>query len=186
MGGLFHEHPRIKAVVSVGCCYHLMNVDEFPKSQIFQELQFKVDKLALKLACHTFHKFDNLRIIGLWRAQTVRAILQVKGKLVLNNEDDLPSCLRKVAFKFNLEEKMVSEHELDICLKKLAFLSTLRSLLGPLIEACVLLDRMCSLQDLGYAANLIPLFNPKLSPRNHALIAIKSPTVVNCVNYDSI
>ncbi|GFP89637.1 methyltransferase-like protein 25 [Phtheirospermum japonicum] len=52
---------------------------------------------------------------------------------------------------------------------------TLRSALGPVLETLLLLDRLLFLQERvnGLQAVLLPLFDPVLSPRNMALIAVK-------------
>ena len=49
----------------------------------------------------------------------------------------------------------------------------LRLLLAPLWEALILLDRLLFLRELNYSASLIPLFDPGLSPRSYALVAVK-------------
>ena len=42
----------------------------------------------------------------------------------------------------------------------------LRLLLAPLWEALILLDRLLFLRELGHASALVPLFDPRLSPRS--------------------
>ena len=51
----------------------------------------------------------------------------------------------------------------------------LRAALGPLVETYVLLDRLLFLQEQGQEmkVNMVPLFDPLLSPRNVAIIAVK-------------
>ena len=44
----------------------------------------------------------------------------------------------------------------------------------PLWEALLLLDRYLFLRELRYPAALIPLFDPTLSPRSYALVAVKA------------
>ncbi|XP_068654197.1 uncharacterized protein [Aristolochia californica] len=53
---------------------------------------------------------------------------------------------------------------------------SLRAALGPVIETLILLDRFLFLQEQGTSleAAMIPLFDPKLSPRNVAIIARKT------------
>uniref|UniRef100_A0A673A746 Ribosomal RNA adenine dimethylase domain containing 1 n=1 Tax=Sphaeramia orbicularis TaxID=375764 RepID=A0A673A746_9TELE len=51
---------------------------------------------------------------------------------------------------------------------------SLSMLLAPVVETLVLLDRMIYLQENGVDSQLIPLFNPNLSPRNFVLVALKS------------
>ena len=175
---LFENVGSIKAMVSVGCCYHLMDTVRFPKSSLLKQLNFSMDKSGLKLSCHTFANFDKHRVLGLWNAQCIRAVVQVKGKLVLAPEDNLEVSLRKVERKFELAPTGLNLDNLQIILRKVAFLSTLRALLGPLIEAAVLLDRYSVLKESGKNVNLVPLFNPLLSPRNYALVAIKPGNAV--------
>ncbi|XP_074837096.1 methyltransferase-like protein 25B isoform X2 [Carettochelys insculpta] len=54
-----------------------------------------------------------------------------------------------------------------------AFFS-LALLLAPLVETLILLDRMIYLQEQGFQCQLIPLFNPRFSPRNLVLVAAKA------------
>ena len=51
----------------------------------------------------------------------------------------------------------------------------LRLLLAPLWEALLLIDRLLFLQERGYAAQLLPLFDPTLSPRNYAVLGVRPP-----------
>lgn len=50
---------------------------------------------------------------------------------------------------------------------------SLALLLAPLIETLILLDRMIFLHEQGFHCELVPLFDPKLSPRNLVLVAAK-------------
>ena len=57
--------------------------------------------------------------------------------------------------------------------KRVVIVYVLRLLLAPLWEALILLDRRLYLQEHGYASALVPLFDPSLSPRSYAVVAIK-------------
>ncbi|XP_069460723.1 methyltransferase-like protein 25B isoform X2 [Ambystoma mexicanum] len=50
---------------------------------------------------------------------------------------------------------------------------SLALLLAPLVETLLLLDRMIFLNEQGLHCELVPLFDPKLSPRNLVLVAAK-------------
>ncbi|XP_078525952.1 methyltransferase-like protein 25B isoform X2 [Lissotriton helveticus] len=50
---------------------------------------------------------------------------------------------------------------------------SLALLLAPLIETLILLDRMIFLHEQGFPCELVPLFDPILSPRNLVLVAAK-------------
>uniref|UniRef100_A0ACB8G7F2 Uncharacterized protein n=1 Tax=Sphaerodactylus townsendi TaxID=933632 RepID=A0ACB8G7F2_9SAUR len=57
--------------------------------------------------------------------------------------------------------------------KVVAFFS-LALLLAPVVETLILLDRMIYLQEQGFQCELIPLFDPTVSPRNLVLVAAKA------------
>lgn len=59
--------------------------------------------------------------------------------------------------------------------KCLAFIWTVRALLGPLIEALILHDRLLYVREMvpNVQAVLVSVFDPLVSPRNVALVAIK-------------
>ncbi|XP_059486703.1 methyltransferase-like protein 25B [Neocloeon triangulifer] len=50
---------------------------------------------------------------------------------------------------------------------------SLRLLVAPLVEAVILLDRLLYMDEKGMNAMLIPAFDPRFSPRNHILVALK-------------
>ncbi|XP_041369668.1 protein RRNAD1-like [Gigantopelta aegis] len=49
----------------------------------------------------------------------------------------------------------------------------IRLSLAPLIETLILLDRMVYLYEKGISSTLVPIFEPRLSPRNYVLLASK-------------
>ncbi|KAK9710619.1 hypothetical protein K7432_008323 [Basidiobolus ranarum] len=57
--------------------------------------------------------------------------------------------------------------------KRLAIFWTIRSLLAPLLEALVLMDRACYLQENDCEVDLLPIFDPIESPRNMVVLARK-------------
>ena len=58
---------------------------------------------------------------------------------------------------------------------------SLRAVLAPVIESCILLDRLVYLKEQAevvagkqrITAELVPLFDPSISPRNMAIIAYR-------------
>ncbi|KAM9214825.1 methyltransferase-like protein 25B [Leptosomus discolor] len=58
--------------------------------------------------------------------------------------------------------------------KVVAFFS-LTLLLAPLVETLILLDRLLYLREQGFQCALVPLFDPRFSPRNLALVAARTP-----------
>ena len=50
---------------------------------------------------------------------------------------------------------------------------TLRLLFGPILETVLLLDRGLYLMEQGLEGCLVPIFDPRLSPRNFVLLSHK-------------
>ncbi|XP_037298868.1 protein RRNAD1-like [Manduca sexta] len=48
---------------------------------------------------------------------------------------------------------------------------TLRLAVAPLVETLILLDRVLYVLEQGLSCEIRPVFDPKLSPRNHIIIA---------------
>lgn len=49
----------------------------------------------------------------------------------------------------------------------------LRLLLAPIVEQIIIKDRVQYLEECGHSVAVVPLFDPKISPRNFAIIAMK-------------
>lgn len=100
-----------------------------------------------------------------------------KGVSDASFEDYISISLRRCGLPPPNEEEWPSVHALvDPMLaqwRRIVATVVLRLLLGPLWEALVLLDRLLYLDERGHRAALLPLFDPSLSPRSYALVAIK-------------
>ena len=57
--------------------------------------------------------------------------------------------------------------------RRLAAFGALRAVVAPVVEALLLTDQLLFLLEAGLAARLVPLFDPRISPRNMALVAAK-------------
>ncbi|EYB87072.1 hypothetical protein Y032_0268g772 [Ancylostoma ceylanicum] len=49
----------------------------------------------------------------------------------------------------------------------------LRLILAPIVEQIIIKDRVQYLEECGHSVAVVPLFDPKISPRNFAIIAMK-------------
>ncbi|NWH41461.1 RRNAD protein, partial [Chloropsis hardwickii] len=58
---------------------------------------------------------------------------------------------------------------------KVVAFCTLGQLLAPVVETLILLDRLLYLRERGFHCALVPLFNPRFSPRNLVLVAARTP-----------
>ncbi|XP_019643925.1 PREDICTED: protein RRNAD1-like [Branchiostoma belcheri] len=63
--------------------------------------------------------------------------------------------------------------EMLACWREVVVFHCLRLVLAPVVETLLLLDRMQYLREHGTNCQLVPLFNPRLSPRNFVLLATK-------------
>lgn len=57
--------------------------------------------------------------------------------------------------------------------RRVVVVYTLRLALAPLVETVLLLDRLLFVLEHGLSCEIRPIFDPKLSPRNHVIIARK-------------
>lgn len=71
-------------------------------------------------------------------------------------------------------------HELEVKKKTLVAFNMLREAFGPVVEAVILLDRLLFLREQQRQCDmncyLVRLFEPQLSPRCYALVALKAPS----------
>jgi hypothetical protein len=63
--------------------------------------------------------------------------------------------------------------DVDLVEKRIAFISLLKSLVGPLIETLVLLDRYYYNKDMGLETFLLPLFDRDISTRSFVFCAFQ-------------
>ncbi|KAI8917406.1 methyltransferase domain-containing protein, partial [Entophlyctis helioformis] len=73
----FMQSPFVVGMVSVGCCYHLLTEQGFPRSKTIRESGLMLSKSHLKQACQTYSKFEPSRLRDLWRTQSYRAQMEV-------------------------------------------------------------------------------------------------------------
>ncbi|KAH0616718.1 hypothetical protein JD844_028056 [Phrynosoma platyrhinos] len=199
---LFNAKPEIKAVCSVGCCYHLLSEEH--------EIQKAQRKAELFLCClnekHYFrYAVKRLDTVALERVAVgqvlpteslfYRAVLQVIveeeygvkrsdrniGK-VYSKTSSFLDYVRKSLKKLELDESKIS----DSCImeyfekykprmNEMEAFNMLKVVLGPCIEVLILLDRLCYLQEQDNIAwsGLVKLFDPIKSPRCYAVVALK-------------
>ena len=138
-----YECPWIHGSVTVGCCYHQLNTQDFPNSLKLQSFGLKMSKGSLKLGEQTFTNFNPARLCSLWQSQTNDIITQNP----LANSD------------------YIRRH--------VALLSLQRNYIGRVVESLVLLDRFLLGKEYGFEMNLVPIFDKAKSPRSFCLLAFK-------------
>ncbi|XP_075284459.1 putative methyltransferase-like protein 25 isoform X1 [Opisthocomus hoazin] len=193
---IFTAEPEIKAVCSVGCCYHLLseqfeNQEEcpedvwgFPMCQYLKDKGWCCGRNARMSAC-----------LLPTESLFYRAVLQViieeiygvtksdrhVGK-TYSKSSSFIDYVRKSLKKLELDDSKVP----DSCImdyyekykhrmNELEAFNMLKVALAPCIEVLILLDRLCYLKEQDNIAwsGLVKLFDPVKSPRCYAVIALK-------------
>ncbi|OWK55080.1 Protein RRNAD1 [Lonchura striata] len=197
----FARSPAVAAVALVGCCY--MKLSTAPQQPPGYPLSASVAALpghqlsyrAREAACHALEEFEG-RLLGgsaHLRAHCYRAVLEsliraadpAKRHLGLQPgrkahglsfpqyaQLGLPLAGLDPA-EFQLDSEAVGAM-LEQQHKVVAF-CTLGQLLAPAVETLILLDRLLYLREQGFHCALVPLFNPRFSPRNLVLVAARTP-----------
>ncbi|NXJ03049.1 RRNAD protein, partial [Psophia crepitans] len=200
----FARSPAVAAVASVACCHmKLSTLPQPPASPPGYPLSASVAALpghelsyrAREAACHALEEYAG-RLggdSGCLRAHCYRAVLETliraadpskkhPGVQTVKKAHALsfPQYARlglprvgldpaSVALDSDAVGAMLEQHH-----KVVAFFS-LTLLLAPLVETLILLDRLLYLREQGFQCALVPLFDPRFSPRNLVLVAARSP-----------
>ncbi|XP_074650744.1 methyltransferase-like protein 25B [Tubulanus polymorphus] len=197
---VFTQSPQMSALVSVGCCYMKMTCGEdlngFPMSDFVKSLpDHDLSFEARSSACHFNENYQQRLIDNLpeLKLHSYRAALQV---IIRNRDSDMIHGAVKICAKkyqhasfteyaniglrklgmdgeINESELKIAEQNL-LSWKNVVAFNVLHLMLTPVIETFILLDRVLYLHEHGIAAILKPIFDPKISPRNFVLLAMKS------------
>ncbi|KAK9874678.1 hypothetical protein WA026_005498 [Henosepilachna vigintioctopunctata] len=200
---IFTQNTSVRTLANVGCCYHLLNekfeyspaehIVGFPMSDYLLKKQVSIGRNARMVAAQSvnriFHKKE-LPDISIF----YRALLQV----VLENECKQLPCktvgkmkkkyknfveyVRMAVNKLELENFDVSDQDLQKLhdnykprLDELNIFYLIRSVISPVIENLILLDRLLFLLEQGYDKSfIVQLFDAIISPRCYGIISIKT------------
>ena len=157
----------IKGLVTVGCCYHLMDTSLFPNSAIMQRQGFKFTKGALKLAQQTFTSFSSARLKSLWHSQTLDIIAAINS-----TSSSVNTLNTRKRVNTNLIPLNPDNHT-GFIKKHVILLSTIRNYIGRVVESMVLIDRYLLGKEMGLDCFLIRLYNNEKSPRSFCFGAFK-------------
>ncbi|PSN32724.1 Protein RRNAD1 [Blattella germanica] len=197
---LFIECSNAKFINIVGCCYMKLTTgivsgfNGYPMSKYVSELSHQLSYEAREIACHAIEAYSERLYLGQYENLKIHCYRAALEKILVKYWPHLKHTMIKsikhstdltfsqyvtIAFaKLGLEvpENDVKSEEIVSDLlqwKRVVIFYTLRLMLAPLVETVILLDRLMSLEELDISSRLIPLFDPKLSPRNNILIGRK-------------
>lgn len=192
---LFLDTYEAIAILSVGCCYMKLDLNKnFPLSNFLKNTKFMLSYEALEISCHAIETYierlkqnaDCLKI-HCYRAALETLIINYSPRMKhiglhsIKNADKMsfPVYVQNALKRINLiiPPEDISSPFIIECLKQwklVVIFYSLRLLIAPIIETLLLLDRLLFLYEKDCSCFLMPLFDPKISPRNHILIGLKS------------
>lgn len=186
---------KARALINMGCCYHKLvpetqNISEFVRSQPdrFVMTQFaltlasrahrKMDekdydlKEKVKLYRYTIHfllhdEYDMKKIATLGNSPP-RLYDETFGVYALDN-------LRRIGVEIRHTEDDLNAYFNDPkrqdLISKMLVAGLIRNAFGRLLELYIQLDRVIYLEEQGYRARLLEVFEEPVSPRNIAIVA---------------
>ncbi|NXT15735.1 RRNAD protein, partial [Prunella fulvescens] len=198
----FARSPAVAAVALAGCCY--MKLSTAPQRQpLGYPLSASVAALpghqlsyrAREAACHALEEYEGrLRGGGAQlRAHCYRAVLESLIRAAEPSKRHLGLQPGRKAHGLSFPQYAqlglplagldparipLDSGAVGAMLEqqhKVVAFCTLGHLLAPLVETLILLDRLLYLREQGFHCALVPLFNPRFSPRNLVLVAARVP-----------
>ncbi|NXD30876.1 RRNAD protein, partial [Spelaeornis formosus] len=212
----FARSPAVAAVALVGCCYMKLSTGPQPPGcSLGYPLSASVAALpghqlsyrAREAACHAREEFEE-RLRGdspHLRAHCYRAVLESlicaadPSKRHLGLQPGRKAHALSFPQYAHLGLPLAGLDPAGVPLDsgavgamleqqhKVVAFCTLGQLLAPAVETLILLDRLLYLREQGFHCALVPLFNPRFSPRNLVLVAARTPlaTVLAGLDKDS-
>ncbi|NWV38405.1 RRNAD protein, partial [Grantiella picta] len=212
----FARSTNVAAVASVGCCYMKLSTAPqppgcppgYPRSASVASLPgHQLSYRAREAACHALEEYEG-RLRGdsaHLRAHCYRAVLESlicaadPSKRHLGLQPGRKAHTLSFPQYAHLGLPLAGLDPAGVPLDsgavgamleqqhKVVAFCTLGQLLAPAVETLVLLDRLLYLREQGLHCALVPLFNPRFSPRNLVLVAARTPldTVLAGLDKDS-
>lgn len=198
---IYTNNEDIKAIFNVSCCYHLMtelsgckndnNQWGFPLSEYLNNMGFELGRSARMLSAQSvdriFHNKQTPNKILFYRA-VLQVVLEKYNVDILNKNvgkakkeytnfsDYAFDALKKLQVDVDTTKEELDSIYSSCAEKEYQFyvFTVIRSMLAPVIESVILLDRLLYLHEKGLKHSyLVHLFNPVISPRCYGIISMK-------------
>ena len=99
---------------------------------------------------------------------------KIKNAALLSFEEYAGKVCERLQIKLDMQQlEKINYRQLLGQWKNVVIYHSIIHLMGPVVESIALVDKWMFLVELGYSVSLLPVFDPKLSPRNFVLIATK-------------
>ncbi|NXV42044.1 MET25 protein, partial [Uria aalge] len=190
---IFTAKPEIKAVCSVGCCYHLLSEQFENQEGNSSELNLWLPVCMLRILYLLINSLLLPTESLFYRAVLQVIIEEIYG--VTKSDRHVGKTFSKSSSFIDYVRKSLKKLELDdsklpdSCImdyyekykhrmNELEAFNMLKVVLAPCVEVLILLDRLCYLKEQDNIAwsGLVKLFDPVKSPRCYAVIALKKQT----------
>lgn len=191
----FINIPSCSYLVNLSCCYHKLSSKGFPlskRSRKEPDITSIFGPRALNMASEVPHRWRDplYDLKGSLKRNYYRALLQVllveigymeKGQYLRLGSNSIFStfsdfahdAVAKLGIKVTESDIMKVEKRLETQKHRFYYCMALKSILGPVIESFVLLDRYFYLEENGFHPKIVTIFDKLISPRNKALIICK-------------
>ncbi|XP_026738794.1 protein RRNAD1 isoform X1 [Trichoplusia ni] len=190
----FVETDHIKFLCVVGCCYMKLSCGDkgqgYPMSDYVRQLDSHLSFVSREIACHSIDVYcERLRRgnyidlkVHAFRAALERILVEHNPKLrhakvrSIKHSDSMTFekyctlAVERLNLPLSAAEWARGHADLRQW-RRVVVVYTLRLALAPLVETVVLLDRLLYVLEKGFSCEIWPVFDPKLSPRNHIIIA---------------
>ncbi|CAK1602422.1 unnamed protein product [Parnassius mnemosyne] len=189
----FVNCSKVKYICVVGCCYMKLTCDSepygYPMSAHVKKLGGKLSYTSREIACHAIEQYSERLRRGQYEDLKIHAYRATLEKILVEHNPALKhSQIRSIKHTNNMTFESYCaaalqrvDVELDagrvraggVCVRawrRVLLVYSLRLALAPLVESLVLLDRLLYLLEHGLSCEIRPVFDPKISPRNHIII----------------
>ncbi|NWV27019.1 RRNAD protein, partial [Origma solitaria] len=209
----FTRSAAVAAVVSVGCCYMKLSTTPQPPScppgyplsaTVAALLGHQLSYRAREAACHALEEYEGQlrRDSSHLRTHCYRAVLESlicaadPSKRHLGVQPGRKAHTLGFPQYAHLGLPLAGLDPAEVPLDsgavgamleqqhKVVAFCTLGQLLAPAVETLILLDRLLYLREQGFHCALVPLFNPRFSPRNLVLVATRTPLAMVLAGLD--
>ncbi|KAL0850815.1 hypothetical protein ABMA28_006738 [Loxostege sticticalis] len=188
----FINFMKAKFICLVGCCFMKLTADGYPMSQYVKGLDSDLSYFSREISCHAIEvycdrlkkgDYEDLKIHA-YRAALERILVEIDPKLKhapvrsikhsnnLTFERYCSLAFERLTLPLPKDPSVLARAHVDLQQwRRVVIVYTLRLALAPLVESVILLDRMLFVLEQGLSCEIRPVFDPKISPRNHIMIA---------------
>ncbi|KAG6441836.1 hypothetical protein O3G_MSEX002033 [Manduca sexta] len=192
----FTAYEHVKFICLVGCCFMKLTCEGencgYPMSEYVRGMDHGLSYVSREIACHAIEVYAERLMKGNYEDLKVHAYRAALERILVTYDPQLKhSPVRSVKHS----DTMTFEKYCTLAVEKLNMpmlftpealscgasdleqwrrvvtVYTLRLAVAPLVETLILLDRVLYVLEQGLSCEIRPVFDPKLSPRNHIIIA---------------